>query len=93
MVSSSRSRARRAATCELPPMARVSSSMSSVAMRRWPPAVRVQGRKPVAVQRRMVTGETPSRRAACCTLKKALMAATYAVPAPWSISSRFRAGM
>jgi hypothetical protein len=29
----------------------------------------VHGRKPVAVQRRMVTGETPSRRAACCTLR------------------------
>ena len=64
MVSSSRSRARRAASCELPPIARASSSMSSTAIRRWPPAVRVQGRNPVAVQRRMVTGETPSRRAA-----------------------------
>ena len=64
--------------------------MSSTAMRRCPPAVRVQGKKPVAVQRRMVTGETPSRRAACCTLKKALMTATYAAPRPWSISSSFR---
>jgi hypothetical protein len=31
--------------------------------------VLVQGRKPVAVQRRIVTGDTPSRRAACWTLR------------------------
>jgi hypothetical protein len=43
--------------------------MSSCLMRRWPPAVRVQGRNPDVVQRRMVWGETPSRRAASCTLR------------------------
>jgi hypothetical protein len=76
---------------ELPPIARASSSMSSTAIRRWPPAVRVQGRKPVAVQRRMVTGETPSRRAARWTFRKALMAATYPAPGRWSSSSKSEA--
>jgi hypothetical protein len=36
----------------------------------------VQGRKPLAVQRRMVTGETPSRRAARCTFNDVAMAGT-----------------
>ena len=68
-VSSSRSRASRAARWLRPPMRWASSSMSSCLMRRCPPAVRVQGRKPDAVQRRMVCGETPRRRAASCTLR------------------------
>jgi hypothetical protein len=38
-------------------------------MRRWPPAVRTQGRKPDAVQRRTVAGETPSVRAALPRLR------------------------
>ena len=60
--------ARRAAWL-LPSIERARSSMSSTAIRRWPPGVRVQGRKPLAVQRRTVTGETPSRRAARWTLR------------------------
>ena len=68
-VSSSRSRASRAAKWLRPPMRWLSSSMSSCLMRRWPPAVRVHGRKPDEVQRRMVCGDTPSRRAASWTLR------------------------
>ena len=68
-VSSSRSRARRASRWLLSPMARASSSTSSLEMRRWPPAVRTQGRNPEAVQRRTVAGETPSSRAALPRLR------------------------
>ena len=45
-TSTSRSRASWAARWLLPPMALARSSMSCSSMRRWPPAVRVHGRKP-----------------------------------------------